>query len=755
MPSPAVLRRLTPALVAGSLLVATVGSAGAAAGVPRHTSQWRSVRAGVLARVDRVAAALADASLAGAVRAAAAQAGVQVSAPSLTGSASMPAGVPAPIAGAVARVLGAVQTASSMARTSFNVDLRTLDRSVRRMDRLAELVTAHRFHASSEGARARRLHALEHRVRGSFDRTRMYSAGYLVADAIDRALPILQEYAGTLPDAVSAIAVDGCDVLDATPVLCIGNDKNNVYTNDEALQIDLGGDGLYENSAGGAFVLGNSLAAAVTIDLAGNDRYQAQQPLASGVFAVQGGTNYGIGMLVDQAGDDVYAATSGEAGNCAPCTAGAHGQGYAAQGVGLLRDMAGNDTYVLSASKRPGAAAEGQGYAGLGLGLALDYGAGSDSRTMQAASGWAALSSVYGFGYGRVGGVALSYDDGGSDSFTMNATSDQAPGDAGPTVSRFLSGYAMGMGYGDDGGVGMQITGVGPTQRIGTASTLAELAGAVGVFGMGYGDSSGGLGALRDEGGDDLYRGVATSQAVVNATSDDTCGCDGPQIDAEAVDAQVRGMGQGDVGSAGVLVDNAGNDRYEEIATSSATAVARDDRSSVVPGDTGLVANAMITQPVSISGQGFGNGGIGMLDDLGGDDVYRTATTSTARADASARVADVPLEGDALTQQALTYAQGLGLDTYGELRDEGGNDQYSSTNTSTASATPATAVSQGQAVSSVQGMILGLGSALLLDDGGSADVFAQTPVARAPCQGTRGGTSWVDCGAGGAVGVNR
>jgi hypothetical protein len=214
-------------------------------------------------------------------------------------------------------------------------------------------------------------------------------------------------------------------------------------------------------------------------------------------------------------------------------------------------------------------------------------------------------------------------------------------------------------------------------------------------------------------------------------------------------------MGQGDVGSVGALVDDGGNDRYEAIATSSAMATARDDRTSVSPGDGAVLATAAVIQPVSISGQGFGNGGIGLLEDAAGDDVYRTATTSTGQADASARSAEIVAEGDASTQSALTYAQGLGLDTYGELRDGGGNDQYSSTNVSTAAATPATTVSQGSAASSVQGMILGVGASLLLDDGGSSDTFSQVPAARAPCQGARGGPTWVDCGAGGGLGINR
>ena len=61
--------------------------------------------------------------------------------------------------------------------------------------------------------------------------------------------------------------------------------------------VDFGGDDLYETSAGGT--LYTPMKVSVCVDLAGDDVYRTTVGLA------QGSGMYGIGMLVDCAGDDV------------------------------------------------------------------------------------------------------------------------------------------------------------------------------------------------------------------------------------------------------------------------------------------------------------------------------------------------------------------------------------------------------------------------------------------------------------------
>src|SRR5207245_3444341 len=100
-----------------------------------------------------------------------------------------------------------------------------------------------------------------------------------------------------------------CSVVDEPPALCIGGSGNSTYNKDYALLIDLGGDDLYTNSAGGADPgvpvngTGSGLPVSIVLDLGGNDRYDPV--LTPGGSRVVEGSAYfgGIGMLVDAAGD--------------------------------------------------------------------------------------------------------------------------------------------------------------------------------------------------------------------------------------------------------------------------------------------------------------------------------------------------------------------------------------------------------------------------------------------------------------------
>ena len=110
-----------------------------------------------------------------------------------------------------------------------------------------------------------------------------------------------------------------------------GYGDDTLHTENAALLIDLGGDDVYTNNAGGC---GRNGGVAVCIDHAGNDKY-----LAPDSSYVQGFGFLGVGMLVDLAGNDVYKAKH-------------FSQGVGIMGVGVLWDKAGNDTFSANASAR-------------------------------------------------------------------------------------------------------------------------------------------------------------------------------------------------------------------------------------------------------------------------------------------------------------------------------------------------------------------------------------------------------------------
>ena len=106
--------------------------------------------------------------------------------------------------------------------------------------------------------------------------------------------------------------------------IIVGNTGNNVYTEDAAIIIDLGGDDQYLNNAGGTRP--GKINAAIVIDVSGNDTYKGQD-------FCQGCGYLGVGALVDLQGNDTYTGRN----FC---------QGSALGGFGFLYDGAGDDTYT-------------------------------------------------------------------------------------------------------------------------------------------------------------------------------------------------------------------------------------------------------------------------------------------------------------------------------------------------------------------------------------------------------------------------
>lgn len=290
------------------------------------------------------------------------------------------------------------------------------------------------------------------------------------------------------------------------------------------LIIDAGGDDAYQSAATTETV---DTPVSISIDLAGDDRYEVAEGGAFGVAVL------GWAILIDRAGDDHYRAVD-------------HGIAAANFGVALLVDEAGADRY------------EGrkftQGAASAGVAILADLGPEDDEyRCLQKAQG-----------YGQVRGAGVLLDAGGGDLYDANDTEITSPS---PQTAEHNVSLAQGAGYGRRsdadrgwlaGGVGLLVDGGGDDRY------------SCGVFGQGVGYWYA-LGALVDLGGDDRYRGVWYAQgasahyaigALVDLAGDD-------RYKGELTMA----IGAGHDFGHGVLRDHAGNDHYECPANTVGSAV--------------------------------------------------------------------------------------------------------------------------------------------------------------------------------------
>ena len=311
------------------------------------------------------------------------------------------------------------------------------------------------------------------------------------------------------------------------------------------------------------------------VDLGGDDTYHgpvaassALQPISL-LLDLEGDDTYhsqgpaqgaglaGVGILLDAQGDDRYQAAI-------------HGQGAGQVGLGLLADLQGDDRYELLKS--------GQGFGCFGAGLLFDL-EGQDAYQLHAD----------GQGFGGPRGVGLLADRTGDDRYTAirQHSITGRPSYHSPELDVAVSnaqGVGMGRrGDGSDGhswagGLGALLDGEG--DDVYTAGNWA--------MGTGYWF---GVGLLHDGAGDDAYHGVAYSQ------------------------------GSGAHFCIGALVDDAGDDQHlaEENSTSSlawghdfTVALLADQEGD----DTYRVGRNGLAKAINRS--------IAVLADGAGDDVYET-----------------------------------------------------------------------------------------------------------------------------------
>lgn len=317
----------------------------------------------------------------------------------------------------------------------------------------------------------------------------------------------------------------------------IGGEGNNVYTEDAALIIDLGGDDTYLNHAGGSSL---QYPFSVVIDFSGNDIYSA-----SGDFA-QGAGILGGGFLIDLEGNDRYFARN-------------YAQGSGIFGIGVLVDLAGNDEYKATA------AVQGAGAFGIGI---LTEGSGNDRY----------FADRFAQGFGYVKGFGAVVEVSGDDTYFAGGTypDDRQPNKAYQSLSQ---GFGFGMRpyeslVGASGGIGVIAEAEGNDTYVGdyfaqgasywfALGILADKKGNDKYISGRYSQGAGihlSAGILMDGEGDDIYLSYfGVSQG---------CGHDlsiGILLDNGGDDRYISGViaqGAGNDNGIGILNDNGGNDEY-------------------------------------------------------------------------------------------------------------------------------------------------------------------------------------------------
>ena len=388
---------------------------------------------------------------------------------------------------------------------------------------------------------------------------------------------------------------------------------------DVALYLDLGGDDTYAHGAGAN---SKDVGVSVHIDLGGDDSYGyvatddgTDALLPSDADGRYGGDDYygqlsfsdigrqgsgrmGVGLLFDLGGGaDSYTSLRVS-------------QGWGHLGVGVLYDDGGDDLYRAESGA--------QGSASMGIGLLLDAGGNDTYETFHASQGFAYVQAV---------GIAL--DLGGDDTWYANPGKDE---DGGTTLyyspqlpGNGNSSFVQGVGFGRRGD-----------------SDLAFL--------------SGGVGVLRDVGGDDSYQAGTFAQG--------------------------SGYWQG----LGYLLDGAGSDLYDAYyyvqggAAHYAIGVLLDG------GEGGDAFNTRQSTNYMEVGAGH-DFSVGMLVNDAGDDTYVYGGLATGASNCQGIGVFVDNAGSDTYTAGSTYSTGLGnhssecesrdgANSIGLFLDAGGSDTY-------------------------------------------------------------------------------
>lgn len=307
---------------------------------------------------------------------------------------------------------------------------------------------------------------------------------------------------------------------------------SSTYLNQNLLLcIDIGGDDTYINCPTQKHA-GNWVA--IVIDRSGNDRYlsdptYAESPVREGAnrtvqrrFPGPGAGFFGISLILDSAGDDLYRSS-------------AQAFGSGTFGVGYLLDSDGTDTYDAYTNSL--------GFGFFGLGILEDETGDDNYRIFQ-----------NGQGCGFPAGIGWLIDRRGNDTY---AAEDEVKDFPSPQTADHNVSMVQGAGY------GVRLDYINGQSLAGGVGMLFDLAGndryTCGVFGQGVGYWMG-LGALWDRDGKDSYAGVwyvqgAAAHFATGFLQDDA----GDDTYSASINMS---NGAGHDFSFGLQIDFAGNDSY-------------------------------------------------------------------------------------------------------------------------------------------------------------------------------------------------
>jgi len=319
-------------------------------------------------------------------------------------------------------------------------------------------------------------------------------------------------------------------------VIVAGQDPN-LYREDAALILDLGGDDVYLNNAGGTRP---GMPLSLVIDWGGNDRYLSKENFSQGSGVLGGG------FLVDLGGNDTFVASQGS-------------QGAGFLGMGLLYHGSGTGSYQGRDH------CQGVGQMGIGMLINRD----GDDRY---------LGSYGGQALGLFGGAGVLIDNEGNDFYQLGGSVPDFRDPLSSTVS-------FGQGFGDGirplngktgipGGIGILLDETGDDTYIADyfaqgssyyygIGILNDLDGndqyIAGRYAQGAGIHSS-VGVLLDRRGNDFYY---TSFGVAQGMGHDYgVGF----FEDDQGDDYYRGgtlvQGSSTVGSMGMFIDKEGKDRY-------------------------------------------------------------------------------------------------------------------------------------------------------------------------------------------------
>ena len=436
--------------------------------------------------------------------------------------------------------------------------------------------------------------------RASFELLRKVDKDYLaygsVVDLVHLSAGLAEYRAWAAKGTVVTIPFPGLSIgtpLGAIEILGTGRDR--VEGDPALLIVDLGGDDTYLGRQ--ATPVHPRMTTSTIIDLGGNDRYDSGDTAGS-----MGCGLFGLGAIVDMAGDDSYACKESgigcgwygtglvqdEAGNDTYVVKTMWGDGAAHVGVGLVTDLAGNDRHEC------GQQAQAMGST-LGAGILLDL-AGNDSYVARDDGNVEAIylnqsvAMAQGCGFGRradigdghslAGGFGVLVDAAGDDRYhaqvwaqgaaywwSVGILEDRAGNDTYEN-GKYSSGAGAHFGIGCHVDLaGDDIYNVGSTTAVDQYQGHAR-DGSIGIFIDGDGDDhyllrshcagAGdlcGIGFFWDRRGDDVYEVRPTELGAPNGWNET------PQMGAATTGDPQRSF-RDDLPTTGIFMDTGGNDTY-------------------------------------------------------------------------------------------------------------------------------------------------------------------------------------------------